>query len=98
MKHNFIFFLFYLGPVYEEECYCPQAVSVQSWLKNNFCDNINTLINQNLANFHSVNFDDVREALISTFNKPKSISICHYVIKENNVIYLLFFESIDIRL
>ncbi|XP_058803451.1 protein O-glucosyltransferase 2-like isoform X2 [Phymastichus coffea] len=87
---------FFKGPVYEEECYCPNT-SVQSWLKNNFCSKSKKLVNENLMNFPRVNFDVLRDNLISTFNKPKSISICHYVVKSNNVHRKCFGEHVGFK-
>lgn len=75
-----------LGPVFEDECNCPES-SLTKWLENNECNenNYNQLF-ENLKKFPSVNFDDIRNDIIKQYNKPQSVSICHYVVKSNKVI------------
>ncbi|XP_014206892.1 KDEL motif-containing protein 1 [Copidosoma floridanum] len=72
------------GPIHEEECYCPNPL-VHIWLENNECLPSHRQISRDLATFPSVDFDDLRNKIVDKFNKPNSISVCHYVIKDNKI-------------
>ncbi|CAD6216317.1 GSCOCG00004470001-RA-CDS [Cotesia congregata] len=72
------------GPVYEEECYCPNQ-SVESWLKNYECSEEYHQITEDLKIFPSINFDELRDDLIKEYHKPHAHSFCHYVVKDNRI-------------
>lgn len=76
-----------LGPVYEEECYCPNP-SIANWLDNYQCQRNYTQMHHDLAPFPSVDFDKIRQSIIKKYDQPTSISICHYILKSNRVIIL----------
>ena len=76
------------GPIYEEECYCPSS-SIELWLHNNECQQNYSQILRDLELFPNVNFDEIRNKIIKKYDKPNSVSICHYVIKSNKVSYFL---------
>lgn len=80
-----------LGPIYEEECPCPNE-SVKNWLETNECSTNHPQMDEDLRLFPSINFDQIRDGLIKRFHKPDSISICHYVIKQNQVSFFCFFS------
>ncbi|XP_003427163.1 protein O-glucosyltransferase 2 [Nasonia vitripennis] len=79
LKHSQV-----MGPVYEEECNCPHS-SLDAWLHQNNCRQNYTQILQDLKLFPTVNFDSLRNEIIDRYNKPNSVSICHYVIKSNQI-------------
>ncbi|XP_008547183.2 protein O-glucosyltransferase 2 [Microplitis demolitor] len=72
------------GPVYPEECHCPDQ-SVDGWLKNNECAEEYPQVTEDLKIFPSINFDELRNDLIKEYHKPHSHSFCHYVIKNNRI-------------
>lgn len=74
----------FLGPIYEEECYCPNS-SIDSWLENLKCLTNYTQIHSDLIPFTNVNFDKIRENVIKAYNRPESISLCHYIVQSNKV-------------
>lgn len=79
--------LFHLGtknPVYEEECYCPNP-SITNWLNHYQCRQNYTQIYRDLSPFSSIDFDEVRQSIIERYDRPTSVSICHYVLKSNKI-------------
>lgn len=83
--------LIFSGPIYAEDCYCPNP-SLQSWMVKYNCNQNDTKIFKSLEEFSSVDFDIIREQIIDRYNKPNSVSICHYIIKDNQV---RFWKSLD---
>ncbi|KAJ8681052.1 hypothetical protein QAD02_016839 [Eretmocerus hayati] len=84
------------GPVYEEECYCPSP-SFETWSNQNHCPEEYSQILQDLEPFPSVDFDILRDKIISRYNKPHSVSICHYVIKSNEVYRSCYGEHVGFK-
>lgn len=76
--------LFIDGPVYEEECYCPNR-DLDEWLENNECLQNYSQIQSDLEPFNDVDFASIRNEIIKKYDRPSSVSICHYVIKLNKV-------------
>ncbi|EZA48857.1 KDEL motif-containing protein [Ooceraea biroi] len=72
------------GPVYEEECYCPNP-SVTTWLHHYQCQQNYTQMHHDLSSFLSVDFDRIRESIIKRYDQPSSVSICHYILKSNKI-------------
>ncbi|KAF7997596.1 hypothetical protein HCN44_006167 [Aphidius gifuensis] len=72
------------GPVYEEECYCPVA-SISDWKNQAECQDNYPKIIDDMKSFASIDFDVVRNQVIKEFDRPTSVSICHYVIKNNRI-------------
>ncbi|KAK1133906.1 hypothetical protein K0M31_011692 [Melipona bicolor] len=72
------------GPIYEEECYCPN-LSINIWLENLGCPKNYKQIHDDLAPFTNVDFDKMRENIVRTYDRPGSISLCHYVIQSNKI-------------
>lgn len=73
-----------LGPIYEEECNCPNP-SMDDWMSKYKCPTSHPQMISDLENFDNVDFDEIREELIKKYDKPNSVSICHYVVKNNEV-------------
>ncbi|CAD7078874.1 unnamed protein product [Hermetia illucens] len=69
--------------IYPEKCYCPQHLS--TWLYNNECSNNDQRIELDLQPFKQVNFSNIRENLIKKYDMPGSVSICNYVVKNNEI-------------
>ncbi|XP_032676241.1 protein O-glucosyltransferase 2-like isoform X1 [Odontomachus brunneus] len=72
------------GPVYEEECYCPN-LSISNWLDNYRCQRNYTQMHHDLAQFPNVDFDKIRQSIIKKYDQPTSVSICHYILKTNRI-------------
>ncbi|XP_012285005.1 KDEL motif-containing protein 1 [Orussus abietinus] len=90
--------LTFSGPVYEEECYCPEQ-SVTEWLKNNKCTQCNhSQIINDLKPFNSVNFEMIREEIIKKYHRPNSVSICHYVVKDNKIYRQCYGQHVGFKL
>ena len=81
--------MFLPGIVYAEGCYCP-VKSFTHWLNDFGCETSYDQINSDLEPFPSVNFTKARNAALEKFNHPGSMSICHYVVKNNEVTKSLF--------
>ncbi|XP_055386486.1 protein O-glucosyltransferase 2-like [Condylostylus longicornis] len=69
--------------IYSEKCYCPKELSV--WLHDNECRREENRITSDLQPFKKVNFSSIRESLLKKFNSPGSISLCHYVIRNQEI-------------
>ncbi|XP_046604805.1 protein O-glucosyltransferase 2-like isoform X1 [Neodiprion virginianus] len=76
--------LIFAGPVYEEECYCPNE-DINDWLEKNQCPLNYSQIQADLQPFFSLDFDAIRKDIIKKFDRPYSVSICHYVVKLNKI-------------
>ncbi|KOC67192.1 KDEL motif-containing protein 1 [Habropoda laboriosa] len=72
------------GPVYEEECYCPNP-SINKWLEDLECSKNYIQIHKDLAIFASVDFNKIRQSIIKAYDRPGSVSLCHYVVKSNKI-------------
>ncbi|XP_032590679.1 protein O-glucosyltransferase 2-like [Drosophila grimshawi] len=71
--------------VYSEQCYCPQELNL--WLLNNDCSpfTADKQISWDLHSFKRVNFSAIRDNLLKRYNAPESISLCHYVVKNQQI-------------
>ncbi|TDG44736.1 hypothetical protein AWZ03_008877 [Drosophila navojoa] len=71
--------------VYSERCYCPQELNL--WLLNNDCAAFteDKQISWDLHSFKRVNFSAIRTNLLKRYNAPESISLCHYVVKNQQI-------------
>ena len=74
----------YSGPIYQENCYCPEP-KLDKWLKDMDCPASIAQIDSDLAIFPSIDMDKVAKEVISRFNQRGAQSLCHYVIKNNEV-------------
>lgn len=71
------------GKVYSEKCYCPKELNL--WLLNNNCPRDDKQIEWDLHSFKRVNFSAIRENLLKRYNMPESVSLCHYVVKNQQI-------------
>lgn len=71
------------GKVYSEKCRCPQEID--NWLKSLNCDSSYEQIETDLKPFKRVNFTESRQKVLRTYDRPGSISICDYIIKDNYI-------------
>lgn len=70
--------------ILSELCNCPRgelSYLLDSWE----CGAIPKQLFEDLSNFHSIDWDDLRSKVIEKFDKPYSVSLCHYVIKRNKI-------------
>ncbi|PNF41553.1 KDEL motif-containing protein 1 [Cryptotermes secundus] len=72
------------GPVYADGCYCP-VKSMSDWLKQFGCKSSYDQISSDLKPFPNVKFTEIRALALQRFSHPGSMSICNYVIKDNQV-------------
>lgn len=86
----------YLGPVYHEHCNCPEP-SLDKWLTDMECPANIEQIDRDLAIFPAIDMDKVVKAVVSRFNERGSQSLCHYVVK-NNEVRLLHITILDLDL
>ncbi|XP_053696110.1 protein O-glucosyltransferase 2-like [Sabethes cyaneus] len=70
--------------LYIENCYCPQT-ALEEWLQQLQCPTSDPQINRDLIPFRAMNFSSLRPKIIEQYDKPGSISLCNYVVKENQI-------------
>lgn len=70
-------------PVHSDQCYCPQELN--KWMDSNECPTFEAQIESDLFPFKSVNLTNMREKILHKFNAPGSISLCNYVIQNNEI-------------
>ncbi|XP_055919879.1 protein O-glucosyltransferase 2-like [Eupeodes corollae] len=68
---------------YSEKCNCPQDLNL--WLMNNDCPRSDKQIEWDLHSFKRVNFSAIRDNLLKRYNMPSSVSLCHYVVKRQQI-------------
>ena len=76
--------VFLTGPVYHENCDCPQEES-SAWLEEMNCPQVFPQIQRDLANFPVVDPDKIAVEIPQRFGQRQSL--CHYTIKDNEVQY-----------
>ncbi|XP_063973094.1 protein O-glucosyltransferase 2-like [Diachasmimorpha longicaudata] len=84
------------GPIYEEECVCP-TLSVPDWLEKYQCSSNYSQILNDLKDFPQLNFSNIRTQLIKNYAKPHSVSLCHYVIKNNRIFRRCYGEHVGFK-
>ncbi|KAL1490494.1 hypothetical protein ABEB36_013178 [Hypothenemus hampei] len=70
--------------VYSDDCFCPKK-DIPEILKTWHCEAIPPQITKNLKEFQTIDWDIERPKVIKQFNQPTSVSLCHYVIKNNEI-------------
>lgn len=70
------------GTIYSEDCNCP--VDVEKYLATNECSP-QKQIDDDLSPFRKVNFTNIRAKIIQKFDLPNSVSLCNYVVKNNEI-------------
>ncbi|KAI4465311.1 kdel lys-asp-glu-leu containing - related [Holotrichia oblita] len=71
------------GSVFSDECNCP--IDMNSWQNKWQCPIVPERILKDLKEFIEIDWNNLREQIINAFDKPGSISLCHYIIKSNLV-------------
>jgi Glycosyl transferase family 90 len=72
------------GVCYPETCYCPRH-NTDGWLEAAHCRLEDSQIAADLVPFRSINFTVARHKILEKFNEPGSVSICNYVVKDNEI-------------
>lgn len=71
-------------PVLSDKCDCPEP-SIDNWLQNHNCPATINQIDVDLKPFRKVNFTNLRPKILEKFNLPGSVSLCNYVLKNNQI-------------
>ncbi|XP_042666365.1 protein O-glucosyltransferase 2 [Centrocercus urophasianus] len=83
------------GPVYHENCDCPQEES-SVWLEEMNCPQVFPQIQRDLANFPVVDPDKIAIEIPQRFGQRQSL--CHYTIKDNEVYIKTYGEHVGFRI
>ncbi|XP_072267902.1 protein O-glucosyltransferase 2 isoform X2 [Pyxicephalus adspersus] len=83
------------GPVYSEECYCPEPNS-NVWLKHMACNESIQQIERDLRHFPTVDPDKIAVEIPERFGHRQSL--CHYTIKDNKVYIKTYGEHVGFRI
>ncbi|XP_053563771.1 protein O-glucosyltransferase 2 [Bombina bombina] len=83
------------GPVYSEECYCPEPNS-HVWLEHMSCKESIPQIQRDLEPFTSVDPDKIAVEIPKRFGERQSL--CHYTIKDNKVYIKTYGEHVGFRI
>lgn len=70
-------------PIYADNCVCPQKLN--DWLENLNCPKRENQIEKDLTPFQKVNFTNIRHKILQKYDSPGSISLCNYVVKDNEI-------------
>ncbi|KAF2880184.1 hypothetical protein ILUMI_25985 [Ignelater luminosus] len=70
--------------VYPDDCNCALK-NINMWLKEWECGDVPEQISNDLKRFNNINFKAIRQKIITKYDSPGSISLCHYIIKENKI-------------
>uniref|UniRef100_A0A8D8V931 KDEL motif-containing protein 1 n=1 Tax=Cacopsylla melanoneura TaxID=428564 RepID=A0A8D8V931_9HEMI len=73
------------GPVYPDDVVCPSEESIDQWLSQNECKSHYPQMTKDLAMFPSIDFDQLHAGAEKTFNHSASMSVCNYVVSNNQV-------------
>ncbi|XP_031632184.1 protein O-glucosyltransferase 2-like [Contarinia nasturtii] len=71
------------GKVFSDKCRCPQKI--EQWIRTMDCEASYEQIDYDLKPFNRVNFTEVLPKILKTFDRPGSISICNYIVKNNEI-------------
>lgn len=66
-----------------DSCSCPMEMDY--WLELNECPTYEKQIQEDLIPFRAVNFTNVRDKILQKHNSPGSVSLCNYVIRNNEI-------------
>ncbi|XP_065083482.1 protein O-glucosyltransferase 2-like [Ochlerotatus camptorhynchus] len=72
------------GKLYTENCNCPQD-HLNDWIRQIDCPTTDVQIESDLIPFRAVNFSSLRPRIIQQYDKPGSVSLCNYVVKDNQI-------------
>ncbi|XP_053311263.1 protein O-glucosyltransferase 2 [Spea bombifrons] len=83
------------GPIYNEQCYCPESNS-DLWLGHMTCKESIPQIERNLRHFSSVDPDKISVEIPERFGQRQSL--CHYTIKDNKIYIKTYGEHVGFRI
>ncbi|KAI5736789.1 hypothetical protein M8J76_007072 [Diaphorina citri] len=63
------------GPVYPDDIACPSKKPMDDWLSQFECKTSYPQLDNDLAHFHSINFDDIHEGAVKAYNHSASMSV-----------------------
>lgn len=72
------------NPVQSDNCDCPNS-SIDNWRMIHNCPAKLFQIENDLRPFRNVNFTILRSKILEKYNNPGSISLCNYLVKDNQV-------------
>lgn len=84
-RHYRLHFIHFSGPVYPDDIACPSKKPMDDWLSQFECKTSYPQLDNDLAHFPSINFDDIHEGAVKAYNHSASMSVCNYVVKDNQV-------------
>lgn len=70
--------------IYPETCNCPQYTT-NKWLLKSKCPLEEQQIKEDMIPFRVINFTNIRPKILEKYNNPGSVSLCNYVIKQNEI-------------
>lgn len=82
--------------VYSDDCNCPQ--DLDNWLSDMKCQENYTQISSDLKLFSKVNFTKIHKKILQKFTGHGSISLCHYIIKNNEIFRKCYGEYVDFKI
>jgi Glycosyl transferase family 90 len=82
--------------LHPESCYCP--VSYENFMSSMQCDRENEQIKQDLKQFASINFTQIRRKVRDQYENSKSSSLCNYVIKNNKIYRKCYGEYVGFKM
>ncbi|XP_030751134.1 protein O-glucosyltransferase 2-like [Sitophilus oryzae] len=71
-------------PIYPDNCYCPK-LKLKELLKVWNSEKVPAQIKKDFNQFQTIDWDEMRPKIIKEFDKPQSVSLCHYIIKDNQI-------------
>lgn len=84
------------GFSHAEECNCPKT-NLSKWLLDFECPKYDQ-IEKDLKIFKKVSFSKLYPVIIQRFNQPESMSICNYVIKNNQIFRRCFGKHVGFKM
>lgn len=78
-----------VGPVYHESCNCPEP-SGALWEKHMHCPSSFSQIQHDLSAFPKVDLERNAQEIPQRFGQRQSL--CHYTIKNNQVLYAIVYS------
>ncbi|KAL1124031.1 hypothetical protein AAG570_001801 [Ranatra chinensis] len=85
------------GPVQPEDCPCAE-LDLDTWLKNYECPTEYNQIMSDLKSFSSVDFNSFYTRAINRFNNSHSSSVCHFVVKDNEVYRTCYGQHVGFKM
>lgn len=83
------------GFSYAEECNCPKG-NLNTWVDDLECPKYDQ-IQEDLKPFQRVKFSKLYPVIMQRFNQPESMSICNYIIKDNQVYRRCFGKHVGFK-